>query len=91
MSCPWNGAQCGCGDTFVRDAHDPHRQFCWQPDQDGKMPPECDKRTPLTMVSAYLREVSADKRAEYDRWVKAGRPQLSEWYSEHADDKQSAT
>lgn len=80
MACPWNGSQCGCGASYVPPPDDHNRFACWLPDQHGKMPAECERRTPLTMVSMYLREVSADKRSEYDCWVKAGRPKLTEWY-----------
>lgn len=52
---------------------------------------ECEQRTPLTMVSMYLREVSHEKRAEYDRWVKAGRPKLTDWYGEPEDIDHAAT
>ena len=69
--CPWNGEQCDCG-------------LGWPyPDQDGVMPKRCEDRTTLDIVAMYVGvgkrqtvQVSAAKKAEYDRWVAAGQPRL---------------
>lgn len=57
MACPWSGAKCGCGDTFVRDPHDVHKQLPWQVDQYGKMPERCASFLTPALRDLHKREL----------------------------------
>jgi hypothetical protein len=71
--CPWHGEVCDCG-------------LGWPYPVNGLMPQRCEDRTPLYMGSIYRAQFSAEKRKEYDDWVKAGQPRLGP-----DDDEQDAS